>query len=159
MPKITDNPKNIVMSIKVDKSELKALDNFYQEWRTLSLEQLRFKRGGVIRLAFEEFLDRYDVRKAYQEGNVYSTRLNAHEFNPNDMFSVFEKLQDLLSQDLTKGEKHLLYALKSILDGYSRDMFTAGSLKDTYYQQTQRLFVNQWQVKEASKKHDSEVEK
>jgi hypothetical protein len=159
MPKITDFPKKNILTLRTHKSEIEAIDKFYQDWRTISLEQLHFKKGGfkrsgILRLALEEFLERYDLRTAYQEGNAYTVRLNAHEFKPDDMFSVLEKLKELRSSAKTKGEAHLYKALFQLVDHYRTDTFNSGSLKNTYHLQTQRLFVNQWQIKENAKKSD-----
>ena len=148
MPKITDKPHNEIIALRANKDEIKRLDEFYQEWQTLTLKQIRFKRGTVLRLAFEDFIDRYDIRKTYKFGNAYTVRLNAHEFKPDDMFSLFEKLKELKDSAETKGEKYLYGVFNELLDAYRIDVSNYGSLKDTYYQQTQKLFVNQWQIKE-----------
>ena len=102
----------------------------------------------MLRLAFEDFIDRYDIRKTYKFGNAYTVRLNAHEFKPDDMFALFEKLKELKDKADKKGEKYLYSVFYELLDAYRTDVSNYGSLKDTYYQQTQRLFVNQWQIKE-----------
>lgn len=148
MPKIAGKPKKDFISVRVDQKDIDALDKFYKEWQTTSLHQIRTKRAGVVRLAFEDFIKRYDLKEAYNFGNYYSVRVNAHEFKPDDMFALFENLKELKDKADTKGEKYLYSVFYELLDAYRTDVSNYGSLKDTYYQQTQRLFVNQWQIKE-----------
>ena len=110
-----------------------------------------------MRFALDEYLERYNLRKAYKEGNVYSTRLNAHDFKWEDIASIINMCQKMTKQDnFTKGEKYLLKTMQELLGNYMTDVSNSGSLKDTYYQQTKRLFIDQWQAKEEIRKAKEE---
>lgn len=154
--------KNEFIGLRITDKEVESLDNFIEDWKTISLDQLdlskgKFKRSGVLRFALDEYLERYNLRKAYKEGNVYSTRLNAHDFKWEDIVSIIEMCKKMTKQDnFTKGEKYLLKTMQELLENYMTDVSNSGSLNNTYYQQTKRLFIDQWQVKEEIKKAEEE---
>lgn len=155
--KIGKTVKKEFISMRIGDEEKEALQRFSDDWEVWTLSQIKLSRGAILRRAFEEFLERYDLRKAFKHGNVYSVRLNARDFKWEDIASIINMCQKMTKQDnFTKGEKYLLKTIQELLGNYMTDVSNSGSLNDTYYQQTKRLFIDQWQAKEEVKKAKEE---
>lgn len=133
---------------KIIKDKIEAMSNKDYLPQFDFTKRGAFKRSGIIRLALDEFLEKYDWVKTLNEGNAYTKRLNAFKFSMDDILEVREDLKERAKNEATEGKKYLYDVLQSFLYSHIVDQENSFTLKDDFYKVTQKLFVDQRKAKQ-----------
>ena len=120
-PKMSKKNKGEFIGIRMTELEVNKLDNFITDWLPVMLSQKhyskgQFKRSGILRMALEEFIERYDMHEVHDKGNPYDVRVDDRLTSDNALLKVLVNLRDLRDKSSTIGENHLYEACIDLID-------------------------------------------